>query len=398
MEQLFYRYNPWWEPGWELTGIVPREKPMSLLESALERKEVTFISGIRRVGKTTLMKLLIKRLIKSGISPSSVFYISLDDYLLRGKNIPELVDEFRKIQKISFAEKIFLFLDEVTYIEDHEQQLKNIFDSQNIKIFASSSSASLLRKGKPFLTGRNRVIEIAPLDHEEFLLFKEYTTSKSDMHLQDVYFEEYLSTGGIPEFVKYGEGDYIKDLVDDIIMKDISVVHGIREPARLKEMFLLLMERAGKSISINKMANILGTSPDTVKRYLAYFEDSFLISTLTRCGKTNENLLAPKKIYAVDLGIRNMFTGFRDKGSLFENYIYNKIRYLDPCYYFVDGIEIDFMIAKKILIEAKYDSNLAGKQKLLFDSADFPCKFVIDSYRGIAEVIKAIDKIQGDRR
>lgn len=397
MEQLFYRYNPWWEQGWDLSGVIPRDKALETLISALGRREITLLSGLRRVGKTTLMRSIVKHLLDAGADPGSVFYISLDDYLLKGKNLPELVDEFRKIRRIGFSEKIFLFFDEVTYIPDHEQQLKNIFDSQNVKIFASSSSASLLRRGKPFLTGRNRVIEIAPLDFDEFIRFKGYSVLKSDSHLEDAYFEEYLQTGGIPKYVLTGEAEYLKDLVDDIIMKDIAAVHGVRETARLKDMFLLLMERSGKSISINKVANILATSPDTIKRYLSHFEDSFLISTLMRCGKTNENLLAPKKIYAADLGIRNLFTGFRDKGSLFENYLYNKLKSFDPCYYFVDGIELDFLIAKNILIEAKYLSELTGKQRELFDEAGFPAKFEIDSFRkipGLLEKIKSITNHQ----
>lgn len=395
MEQLFYRYNPWWEQGWDLSGVIPREKALEALISALGRKEITLLSGLRRVGKTTLMRLTVKHLLDTGTDPGTVFYISLDDYLLKEKNLPELVDQFRKIRRIGFSEKIYLFFDEVTYIPDYEQQLKNIFDNQNVKIFASSSSASLLKRGKPFLTGRNRVVEIAPLDFDEFIRFKGYSVLKSDSHLEDAYFEEYLQTGGIPQYVLTNEAEYLRDLVDDIVMKDIAVVQGVRETTRLKDMFLLLMERAGKSISINKVANILGTSPDTVKRYLSYFEDSFLISTLTRCGKTNENLLAPKKVYAADLGIRNLFTGFRDKGSLFENYLYKKLKPFDPCYYFVEGIELDFLISKKVLIEAKYQSELSVKQRELFEAADFPVKIEMDSFRKIPDMLEKIRSIAG---
>lgn len=111
MEQLFYRYNPWWEQGWDLSGVIPREKALETLISALGRKEITLLSGLRRVGKTTLMRSIVKHLLDAGADPGSVFYISLDDYLLKGKNLPELVDEFRKIRMIGFSEKIFLFFD-----------------------------------------------------------------------------------------------------------------------------------------------------------------------------------------------------------------------------------------------------------------------------------------------
>lgn len=378
MEQLFYRYNPWWEGEYRLESLFLREQALSQLKDCIDRSEVTFVSGLRRVGKTTLLKMLIKSMIEEkGIGSTSIFYLSLDDYLLGGRNLPDLIDEYRKIFKKKFDERVYLFLDEVTWFPDYEIQLKNIFDSQNVKIFASSSSASLLRAKKPYLTGRNRIIQVDPLSFEEYLVFKGIELKKVDSHLSEVYFEEYLETGGIPEFVKTGDFEYLKNLVDDIIMKDISALHNVKNTATLKDMFVLLMERSGKSLSMNKVANILSVSPDTVKRFLTYFEETFLVSSVPRCGKTNQVILSPQKIYSMDLGLRNLFTGFRDKGSLFENYVYNRIKKYHPCYYFVDGYEIDFLLEKKVLIEAKYHAELKGKQLDLFSDSDFKHKFLV---------------------
>ena len=394
MKQLFYRYNPWWDGEYNLEHLFPRPDTLEKLDKSVDIAEVTFISGLRRVGKTTLLRMLIKSLIdERGVDPLSIFYISLDDYLLQGKNIPELIDEYRKTVKKKFEEKIYLFFDEVTYFPDYEIQLKNIFDSQNVKIFASSSSASLIRDKKPYLTGRNRILEVDPLTFEEYLIFKGIELKHVDGHLTDVYFEEYLKSGGIPEFVKTGDFEYLKNLVDDIIMKDISALHNIKNTSSLKEMYLLLMERSGKSISLNKVANILGLSPDTVKRFLTYFEEAFLISTISKCGKTNQSILSLKKIYSVDLGLINLFTGFRDKGSLFENYLFNKIKKYQPCYYAVDGYEIDFLIDKKVLIESKYHSDLVGKQLDLFNNSDFKHKYLITSQRDLESLMSDLTTI-----
>lgn len=394
MKQLFYRYNPWWDGEYNLEHLFPRPDTLEKLDKSVDIAEVTFISGLRRVGKTTLLRMLIKSLIdERGVDPLSIFYISLDDYLLQGKNIPELIDEYRKTVKKKFEEKIYLFFDEVTYFPDYEIQLKNIFDSQNVKIFASSSSASLIRDKKPYLTGRNRILEVDPLTFEEYLIFKGIELKHVDGHLADVYFEEYLKSGGIPEFVKTGDFEYLKNLVDDIIMKDISALHNIKNTSSLKEMYLLLMERSGKSISLNKVANILELSPDTVKRFLTYFEEVFLISTISKCGKTNQSILSLKKIYSVDLGLINLFTGFRDKGSLFENYLFNKIKKYQPCYYAVDGYEIDFLIDKKVLIESKYHSDLVGKQLDLFNNSDFKHKYLITSQRDLESLMSDLTTI-----
>ena len=138
-------------------------------------------------------------------------------------------------------------------------------------------------------------------------------------------------------------------------------------------MFLLLMERAGKQLSINKIANILQISPDTANRYLEYFADTFLIHLVSRHGKTNERILSPKKIYSADTGIRVLFTGLRDKGSLFENYVYLRLRPLEPSYIYENKTEIDFYLPGKTLIEVKYHNEpLSSNQETLFNT--FPCQ------------------------
>lgn len=387
MEELLYRYNPWWEEKNLFEGTIERLVPMEAIREQLQSKQIVFLTGLRRVGKTTLLKLLIRHLIEQeGVKPSHIFYISLDDYLLSKKSILDIVEEYRKVHRLSVKEKIFLFFDEVTYQAEFEQQLKNLYDSQNVKIYASSSSSSILKSKKPYLTGRSTVIEILPLDFKEYLLFKKISLSKADRHLIGKYFEDYLQTGGMPEYVLRGDIEYLKELVDDIIYKDIAAFHGIRNPQILKDFFLLLMERAGKALSINKMANILKISPDTARRYLEMFADTYLIHLVSRSGKTNERILSPKKVYAADLGIRSFFTGFRDLGSLFENYVYLKIKRSNPCYVYEDSTEIDFLTQEGTLIEAKYNSKLSDAQKRLFDSHPAKKKLVINGVEDLEKL------------
>ncbi len=386
MEDILYRYNPWWEERSLPETAIERPALLKALKTHLPTRQIVFVTGLRRVGKSTLLKLLIKYLIEQEkISSKHIFYVSLDDYLLSKKNILEIIEEYRKLHRLSVREKIFLFLDEITYQADFEQQLKNLYDSQNVKIYASASSSSILKSKKPYLTGRSSVVEILPLDFNEYMIFKQIIVSKADKHLLEGYFEDYLQTGGMPEYVLREDIEYLKELVDDIIHKDIAAFHGIKNPAILKDFFLLLMERAGKTVSINKIANILKISPDTAKRYMEMFADTYLIFLVPRCGKTNERLLSPKKIYSADLGIRTLFTGFRDKGSLFENYVYLKIKRLNPCYVYKDSTEIDFLTDSFVLIEAKYRSELSDAQKRLFESFKAKQKIIIS---GIEDVQK----------
>jgi len=380
MNELLYQYNPWWEESFKNDNVKPREKYLVELRKYLDFKQIIILTGLRRVGKTTLMKLIIEELIAKGIDSKHILYVSLDDYLLHKNNILEIVNEFRQVHKIKIEEKIYLFLDEVTYKEDFHIQLKNIYDSQNTKLFVASSSASMLRDKKASLTGRAITLEIKPLDLEEYLFFNGITIKKRDKQLYKTHFLEYCKVGGLPENVLNPNREYLMNLVDDIIQKDITAFHAIKNHQIVRDYFTLLMERSGKQLSINKIGKILGISPDTSKRYLNFFESTYLIHLLPRWGKTNQRLLSAKKIYASDLGIKHMFMGERDLGSYFENYIYLLLRNKKTLYYLYENTtEIDFFTEDKILIESKFYAELNKKQEKLFNEYPANKKLVIDS-------------------
>ena len=390
MEELLYQYNPWWEESFKNENVKPREKYLVELRNYLEFKQIIILTGLRRVGKTTLMKLIIEELIARGIESKYILYVSLDDYLLHKNNIIEIINEFRKVHKIKIEEKIYLFLDEVTYKEDFHIQLKNIYDSQNTKLFVASSSASMLRDKKASLTGRAITIEIKPLDLEEYLFFNGIKIKNRDKQLYKSHFLEYCKVGGLPENVLNPNREYLMNLVDNIIQKDITAFHAIKNHQIVRDYFTLLMERSGKQLSINKIGKILGISPDTSKRYLSFFESTYLIYLLPRWGKTNQKILSAKKIYASDIGIKYMFMGERDIGSYFENYIYLLLRNKKTLYYlYENSIEIDFITDDKILIESKFYSELNKKQRKLFNEYPANKKLVIDSVEKL-EVLNEI--------
>ena len=390
MKELLYQYNPWWEEAFNNENVKPREKYLIELRKYLDFKQIIILTGLRRVGKTTLMKLIIEEQINNGIEPNHILYVSLDDYLLHKNNIIEIINEFRQIHKIKIEEKIYLFLDEVTYKEDFHVQLKNIYDSQNTKLFVASSSASMLRDKKASLTGRAITIEIKPLDLEEYLYFNGITIKKRDKQLYKTHFLEYCKVGGLPENVLNPNREYLMNLVDDIIQKDITAFHAIKNHQIVRDYFTLLMERSGKQLSINKIGKILGISPDTSKRYLGFFESTYLIHLLPRWGKTNQQLLSAKKIYASDLGIKHMFMGERDLGSYFENYIYLLLRNRKTLYYLYENTtEIDFITEDKILIESKFYAELNKKQEKLFNEYPARKKLVIDS----VEMLDSLNEI-----
>ncbi len=109
MEEILYQYNPWWEDLVFNTEIIPRDRYLDRLIQYLDNKQIISLTGLRRVGKTTLMKLIIKTLILNGVSPKHILYVSLDDYLLHRNSIIEIINEYRKLHKLKVEEKIYLF-------------------------------------------------------------------------------------------------------------------------------------------------------------------------------------------------------------------------------------------------------------------------------------------------
>ena len=108
MEDLFYQYNPWWEDSFQFAEAKPREKYLATLRKNIDNKYIVILTGLRRVGKTTLMKLIVKQLLKQNVDSKHILYISLDDYLLDKKSIIDIVNEYRQILKIKIEEKIYL--------------------------------------------------------------------------------------------------------------------------------------------------------------------------------------------------------------------------------------------------------------------------------------------------
>jgi len=369
MNEILYKLNPWWEKDPPETGI-SRPNYLKRLIDLLPSPEIVLLTGLRRVGKTTLLKQIISHLLEN-TAPERLFYVSLDAYGLEKYSIHDIVTQYRTTHRLERKGKCTLFLDEVAAKSDFQRELKDFYDHEHLKIIASASSASVLRDKKAYLTGRTRTIEVLPLDFDEYLKFKKIEVKPSDHYLLGSHFTEYMETGGLPEYVLNGDITYLSELIDNILYKDIVALHNIKDAPLVRDFFRLLMERAGKMLTLNKISKILGISVDTVRRYLAYFEETYLIYTIERCGKLNERLRSGKKIYAGDVGLKNLITGFRDKGAVFENLVFLRIKDRRPCFVYQDGQEIDFLFDGQ-LMEVKFGQSLKGKQADLF--AKFPAK------------------------
>jgi len=386
IESELYKQNPWWEKKFEEKSI-KREIYIKEIFRNIKSKEILFLTGLRRIGKTTILKQIIKELLIN-VNPSEILFISMDSFPLLEFSIHQLIEEYRKLHKKSVSDFFYLFLDEVTSKDNFDKELKSLYDNENIKIICSSSIATLMRDKKALLTGRTRTIEIMPLTFQEFLRFKGAKIDKSDKSKLESYFKDYLKFGGIPQYVLTEDRTYLNELIESIIYKDIIAHYKIAGERAVKELFVLLCQRVGKPTSYNKLAKILKISVDSVKRYVGYFEQAYLFYVVSRYSKSaNEKITSPKKIYIGDVGIKNLITEFKDLGASYENLVFLKIKDKKPEYYLENSIEIDF-ITKKSIIEAKYNQEIGEKQSKIFNSIKSKKKIIaggIDFFMGHPE-------------
>lgn len=371
MEDVLYKSNPWWEQSFSCSSY-ERPTVYDQIVATIPSKEIVFLTGLRRVGKTTLLLQIVEHLLKK-IDSKHIFYISLDLITLKDYSIQEIIDQYRKIMHFSHDEFVYIFLDEVTAKPNFNQELKNLYDFGTVKLFVSSSSASQLHEKKAYLTGRARYIAVAPLTFSEFLTFRNYVVQKKDTHLLEKYFEEYMEYGGMPEYVLSKDPHYISETVENILYKDIIAKHGIKNSEKVFDLFRLLIERVGKPVSYTRLANILDISRDSVQQYISYFLETFLFYKIEMKGSLNERIKGPKKFYCADVGIKNVVHGFKNLGAIYENlvflHLHSKKNVFKDSIHFIyqDGIEIDFFY-EDTLIEAKYGQNLSEKQQKLFDN------------------------------
>jgi predicted AAA+ superfamily ATPase len=185
-----------------------------------------------------------------------------------------------------------------------------------------------------------------------------------------------MECGGMPEYVLTKDPTYIINLTKNIIYKDIIAKYNLRDNQAVEDLFRLLCERVGKPVSYSKLGRILNISKDTIKNYITYFKETYLFYIIEKDSKSlNERIIDNKKLYCADVGIKNVVTGFRDLGSIYENLVFLKIKKENPRFIKQNEIEIDFKY-KDTLIEVKYNREIKDKQKELFDSIKIKTKII----------------------
>lgn len=265
--------------------------------------------------------------------------------------------------------KLYLFLDEIQESAEWETELKSLYDVENLKIFCTGSTSSLITRQGGKLTGRQIVTTVYTLSFREFILFREAMPHKSEDYKFERLAEEYLATGGYPEQVLNPSIEYMSNLLEDIIARDLIRLYPIKKHYVLKDLLRLIGASVGSRTSFNKLSKVLGLSVDTVKEYVSYLEAAFLLVSMEKWTTSySERVYAQKKFYLWDNGVRSILTGSGDEGSRAENAVYMELKRNNiSCGYYAESeMEVDFVagtVAAPLPIEAKYITDFDWKDK-----------------------------------
>ena len=359
VEETLKLFNPWWRGEYAPPGI-PRGRYLAELERMLKVQKVTILFGLRRVGKTYIMKQFISRLIPR-YGADRIYYASMDHPAIRGISMVDLLGEFRKIARAGRGEGQVLFLDEVHLREGFEWELKALHDTEeNLLVVAAGSSSLVVRHRSSALTGRYMKLRVKPLDFREYLTFVGREYDSFEPALMEGLMEDYLLSGGMPHYVLTREPQVLLNIIEDVIYKDIVREYGIRDANRLNGLFSLLMDRIGRPLSYRKLGRLLDMGNDAVARYIDHLRQTYLVSLCEKDGTPNERTYAPKKVYCQDNGFRVVMVGAGGMGALAENLVYNILQDGgDVTYIRTNGCEVDF-ISGDTAVEVKYKGSLDG--------------------------------------
>lgn len=356
-EEIIEVLNAWnfWKRDHEV-GI-PREKYLALLERFTGTQQVVGITGVRRSGKSTLMKQFIKRQIGSGKSRSSFLYVNFEEPRFASHRSLEFLQQIYEayLEILGPKEKPYILLDEVQNIPEWERFVRGLHEKKEAHLLVSGSTSALMSKELgTLLTGRWLDLRVYPLDFAEFLLFKGVKIEdKLDLLDKKILvrrlLKEYLEFGGFPLVALQEEkAEILGRYFEDIIGRDITIRNNVRSVDKVKALATHYLTNFSTPISYRKLAKAIGLSLDSVERFSAYMEEAYLLFFVPKFSYSlKEQEVNPRKVYGADTGLINQVSfRFSDNlGRLYENLVYLAlVQKGKDVFYYQDKKECDFVV------------------------------------------------------
>ena len=290
---------------------------------------------MRRSGKSIILKLISEELINEGVSSNNIIYINFESLMFS-----ELTD-FKKLYNYIIEKsqtlqgKIYILLDEIQEVEHWEKAINSFMVDLNCDIYITGSNANLLSSElATYIAGRYVEIKIYPLSFKEYIEFAKIQNPNKILSNEE-YFEQYLQFGGLPgihnfDYEKENIYQYLSDIYNSVLLKDVIARNGIRDIELLERVVLYILDNIGNTFSAKNISDFLKSqgrklSRETVYNYLKALENAYIISKVQRYDIKGKALLeTQEKFYLMDLGLRHSKLGYRanDIAGYLENIIY----------------------------------------------------------------------------
>lgn len=305
------------------------------LDKLIRKKKnglIKVVTGVRRCGKSYLLfRLFHDHLLGSGVPEDHIIEIALDDRSNKALRDPDAMLMFIK-ENVRDNGDYYIVLDEVQYLDEFEDVLNSLLHISNADVYVTGSNSKFLSSDViTQFRGRGDEIHVYPLSFSEYLPAYQGT--------EDEAWDDYLVYGGLPLVLTMNDpedkAEYLNALFQKVYISDIIERHNVRNRAELDELVDILASAVGSYTNHNKLARTFKSvkgktiSDKTIKNYVNYLIDSFLISKAVRYDiKGKKYIGSPSKYYFEDVGLRNARLGFRqiEQTHLMENIIYNELR------------------------------------------------------------------------
>ena len=325
--------------------VIKRERYLNLLISKKQNGLIKVITGMRRCGKSYLLFNLFKEhLLESGVDEEHIIEIAFDAFENKQLCDPNVLYPYLK-EKIKDSGIYYVLLDEVQLLDEFEAILNSLIRIKNVDVYVTGSNARFLSKDViTEFRGRGDEVHMYPLSFAEFMSV--YPGTKQDG------WNEYMLYGGLPLVLNFKTPDqkiaFLKSLFEETYISDIIGRHNIRNRAELEELLNILSSAVGSLTNPEKLSATFLTvkkkkiSGSTIKRYIDYLSDSFLIDSAVRYDiKGKRYIDTPVKYYFTDMGLRNARLNFRqlEETHTMENIIFNELK--------IRGFNVDVGVVTK---------------------------------------------------
>ena len=359
------------------------------LEKYLNHKNALLITGMRQVGKTTLMRQIFEDVSEPKLwfdfdNPLDQKVFEDEDYKVIYKRLTDMGGK---------SDKLSVFIDEIQNFPEITKVIKYLMDHHSVKFYLTGSSSFYLRNLFPeSLSGRKFLYELPPLSFQEYLYFKDVVSLEDvqNFTLQDTFkknsifthkariaeYEDFLTFGGFPEVVTTEDKDtkimVLKNIFASFFEKDIKILSDYSDIRELRDMILLLVPRVGSMLDVTRLASELNIDRVKVYRFLEFLQGTFFIRLLPRFSNSIDRAVAGgKKVYFTDTGLLNVI-GKVNESQIFENAVINQLSSYGKVSFYNkrNTAEIDAILDKETAFEIKLTGTKQDLSKLSTLSSD----------------------------